>query len=150
MSRKERKGEKKKKVRKANHSESSDEGCMKFTLQARNKVPTLEKRMTYAEHRINVDTWEKAVKGYLSEKNMEMTLLQFLPNKDNRGGIKEQAWRKLGKDKLVCKDGVTKLHQFLDKKLLKTDSVRCIELNGKHMAIKHQEGRSVDKYIAKS
>ena len=43
MPRKERKGKKKKEVRKANHNESRDEGCMKLTLQARNKIPALEK-----------------------------------------------------------------------------------------------------------
>ena len=88
VSRKERKREKKKKARKVNHSESSDEGCTKFTLQARNKVPTLEKGMTYAKYKINVEMWENAMKGYMSEKNMGMTLLQSLPNEDNRGGIK--------------------------------------------------------------
>ena len=126
--RKEKKGEKKKKVRKVSHSESSDEGCTKFTLQARTKVPTLEKGMTYAKYKINVDMWKSAMKGYMSEKNMGMTLLQSLPNEDNRGGIKEQAWKKLGIDKLLCRDGVKNLLQFLDKKLLKTNFVRCIEL----------------------
>ena len=137
--RKEKKGEKKKKARKVNPSESSDEGCTKFTLKASTKVPTLEKGMTYAKYKINVDMWKNAMKGYMSEKNMGMTLLQSLPNEDNRGGIKEQAWKKLGRDKLACKDGVTNFLQFLDKKLLKTDFVRCIELNDKHTAIKHQE-----------
>ena len=37
------------------------------------------------------------------------------------------------------KDGVSNLPQGLDKKLLKTGFVRCIEPNGKHTAIKHQE-----------
>ena len=37
------------------------------------------------------------------------------------------------------KDGVSNLPQGLDKKLLKTGLVRCIELNGKYTAIKHQE-----------
>ena len=106
VSRKERKREKKKKVRKVNHSESSDEGCTKFTLQARTKVPTLEKGMTYAKYKINVDMWENAMKGYMSEKNMGMTLLQSLMNEDNRGGIKEQAWKKLGRDKFSL-DGLT-------------------------------------------
>ena len=45
---------------------------------------------------------------------------------------------------------MTNWHQFLDKKLLKTDFVRCIELNDKHTAIKHQEGWSIDKYIAEA
>ena len=45
---------------------------------------------------------------------------------------------------------MTNLIQFLDKKLLKTDFVRCIELNDKHTAIKHQEGWSIDKYIAEA
>ena len=109
---------KKKKAKRVNSSESSDEDYRKFTLQARTKVPTLEKGMTYAKYKINVDMWKNAMKGYMSEKNMGMTLLQSLPNEDKRGGIKEQAWKKLGRDKLACKDGVTNLLQFLDKKLL--------------------------------
>merc|ERR1711954_343260 len=86
----------------------------------------------------------------MSEKNVGMMLPQSLPNEGNRGGRKEQAWRKLGKDKLICKDGVTNLLQFLDEKLLKTDFVRCIELKNKHTAIKHQEGWSIDMYIAEA
>ena len=63
--------------------------------------------MTYAKYKINVDMWKHAMRGHMSEKNMRMALLQSLPNVDNRGGIKEQAWKKLGRDKLACKDGVT-------------------------------------------
>ena len=150
VTKKKKRGDKKKKVKKVTSSESSDEDSRKFTLQARTKVPTLEKGMTYAKYKINVDMWKNAMKGYMNEKNMGMTLLQSLPNEDNRGGIKEQAWKKLGRDKLACKNGVTNLLQFLDKKLLKTDFVRCIELNDKHIAIKHQEGWSIDKYIAEA
>ena len=51
---------------------------------------------------------------------------------------------------MACKDGVANFLKFLDKKLLKTDFVRCIELNDKHTAIKHQEGWSIDKYIAEA
>ena len=147
---KEKKGGKKKKARKMNSSESSDEGCTRFTLQARTKVPTIEKGMTYAKYKTNVDMWKHAMKGCMSEKSMGMALLQSLPNEDNRGGIKEQAWKKLGEAELTCKDGVDNLLQFLKKKLLKTDFVRCIELNDKHTAIKHQEGWSIDKYIAEA
>ena len=150
VTKKKKRGDKKKKVKKVTSSESSDEDYRKFTLQARTKVPTLEKGMTYAKYKINVDMWKNAMKGYMNEKDMGMTLLQSLPNEDNRGGIKEQAWKKLGRDKLACKNGVTNLLQFLDKKLLKTDFVRCIELNDKHIAIKHQEGWSIDKYIAEA
>ena len=131
-----------------NPSENSDEGCTRFTLQARTKVPTIEKGMTYAKYKTNVDMWKHAMKGCMSEKSMGMALLQSLPNEDNRRGIKEQAWKKLGKAELTCKDGVDNLLQFLEKKLLRTDFVRCIELNDKHTAIKHQEGWSIDKYIA--
>ena len=56
---------------------------------------------------------EETKKAKKAEKTNEMTLFQSLPTKDNRRGIKEQAWKKLGKDKLVCKDGVTNLFQFL-------------------------------------
>ena len=119
VSGKEKKKEKKKKVRKVNHSESSDEGCMKVILQARTKVPTLEKGMTHAKHKICADMWGNAMK-------------------------------KLGKDRLVCKDGVTNFLQVLDTKLLKTEFVRCIELDDKHTTIKHQEGWSIDKYIAEA
>ena len=42
------------------------------------------------------------------------------------------------------------LLEFLDKKLLKTEFVRCIDLNDKHVAIKYQGGWSVDKYIAEA
>ena len=151
VKKKKKKGDKKKKkVKKVSTSESREEDTRKFTLQARTKVPTLEKGMTYAKYKTNVDMWRNAMKGYMSEKDMGMTLLQSLPNEDNRGGIKEQAWKKLGMDKLACKNGVTNLLHFLDKKLLKTDFVRCIELNDKHMAIKHHEGWSIDKYIAEA
>ena len=37
-----------------------------------------------------------------------------------------------------CKDGVSNLPQGLDEKPLKTDHVRCIELNGRFLAIKRQ------------
>ena len=49
--------------------------------------------MTYAKYKINVDMWKNAMKGYMSEKNMGMTLLQSLPTEDNKGGIKEQVHR---------------------------------------------------------
>ena len=152
-SRKRKKRVKKKKVREESHSESSDEERTKFTLQPRIKIPTLEKGMTYAKYKINVEMWENAVKGYMNEKDMGLALLQALPDEDNKGGIKEQAWKQLGTkgtNKLSCRQGVKNLLQFLDKKLLKTDFVRCIELNDKHTAIKQQEGWSIDKYIAEA
>ena len=108
----------KKKVRKANHSESSDEGGTKFTFQARAKVPMLEKGMTYAEYKISVDMRGNAMKGHMSEKNIGMMLFQSPSNKDEVG----------------CKDGVTNFRQFLDKKLMKTDAVKSVELNGKQIA----------------
>ena len=60
--------------------------------------------MTYAKYKTNVDMWKNAMKGYMSGKAMGMTLLQSLPNEDNRGEIKEQAWKKLGMDKLACRN----------------------------------------------
>ena len=66
------------------------------------------------------------MKGYMMDKDMGMTLLQALPDEDNRGGLKAQAWKKLGIAMLASKSGVTHLLDFLDKKLLKTDFVRCI------------------------
>ena len=110
----------------------------------------MEKGMSYTKYKTNVDMWRNAMRGFMSEKDMGMAPLQSLPNEDNRGGIKEQAWKKLGMDKLACKNGVENLLKVLDKKLLKTDFVRCIELNDKHMAIRHQDGWSIDKYIAEA
>ena len=140
----------KKKARKETPSESSDEDYRKFTLQARTKVPTLEKGMTYAKYKTNVDMWKIAMKGHMSKKDMGMALLQALPNEDNRGGLKDQAWKKLRGEKLASKEGVANLLEFLDKKLLKTDFVRCIDLNDKHAAIKYQDGWSINKYIAEA
>ena len=87
-----------KKARKETLSESSDEDYGKLTLQARTKVPTLEKGMTYAKYKINVDMWKIAMKDYMSKKDMGMALLQALPNEDKRGGLRDQAWKKLGDD----------------------------------------------------
>ena len=106
--------------------------------------------MTYAKYKTNVDMWKIAMKGYMSKKDMGMALLQALPDEDNRGGLKDQAWKKLGKEKLASKKGVANLLGFLDKKLPKTDFVRCIDLNDKHAAIKYQDGWSIDKYIAEA
>ena len=78
-----KKEERKKKARKETPSVSSDEDYRKFTLQARTKVPTLEKGMTYAKYKTNVDMWKIAMKGYMSKKDMGMALLQALPNEDN-------------------------------------------------------------------
>merc|ERR1711942_422342 len=106
VSKKRKKRTKKKKVREESHSESSDEERTKFTLQPRTKIPTLEKGMTYAKYKINVEMWENAMKGHMNEKDMGLALLQALPNEDNKGGIKEQAWKTLGASKLVCRKGV--------------------------------------------
>ena len=122
----------------------------RFPLQTKTKVPTLERGMTYAKYKLNVEMWENAMMRCMSKEEMGMTLLQNLPDVDNRGGLKEQAWRQVGKEKLLGEDGVKYLMEFLDKKLLKTNFVRCIELNDKHTAIKHQEGWSIDKYIAEA
>ena len=141
----------KRKARKEIPDESSDEeDHRKFTLQAKTKIPTLEKGMTYAKYKTNVDMWKIAMKGHMSKKDMGMALLQALPNEDNRGGLKDQAWKKLRGEKLASKEGVANLLEFLDKKLLKTDFVRCIDLNDKHAAIKYQDGWSIDKYIAEA
>ena len=83
----------KKKARKETPSESSDEEYRKFSLQARTKVPTLEKGMTYAKYKTNVDMWKIAMKGYMSKKDMGMALLQALPNEDNRGARSHQVLR---------------------------------------------------------
>ena len=139
-----------KKARKETLSDSSDEDYEKFTIQARTKIPTLEEGMAYAKYKINVDMWKNAMKDYMSKKGMGMALLQALPDEDNRGGLKDQAWKKLGKEKLASKKGVANLLGFLDKKLPKTDFVRCIDLNDSHAAIKYQDGESVDKYIAEA
>ena len=72
---KEKKGEKERKTRKMNPSENSDEGCTRFTPQGRTKAPTLEKGLTYAKYKINVDMWKHAMRGHMSEKNMRMALL---------------------------------------------------------------------------
>ena len=106
--------------------------------------------MTYGKYKTNVDMWKIAMKGYMDKKDMGLTLLQALPDEDNRGGLKNQAWKKLGSENLRCKTGVENLLEFLDKKLLKTEFVRCIDLNDKHVAIKYQGGWSVDKYIAEA
>ena len=138
-----RKDGEKRKARKEIPGESSDEeDHRKFTLQAKTKIPTLEKGMTYAKYKTNVDMWKIAMKGHMSKKDMGMALLQALPNEDNRGGLKDQAWKKLRGEKLASKEGVANL--------LKTDFVRCIDLNDKHAAIKYQDGWSIDKYIAEA
>ena len=148
---KKKKETKKKKLKSASCSESSEEEEeRKYTLQAKAKVPSLDKGMTYAKYKNNVDMWRHAMKQHMSEKDMGMALLQALPDEDNRGGIKAQAWKKLGIEKLGSKKGVEHLLEFLDKKLLKTSFVRCVELNDRHMAIRHQEGWSVDKYISEA
>ena len=148
---KKRKETKKKKLKSASCSDSSEEEEeRKYTLQAKAKVPSLDKGMTYAKYKNNVDMWRHAMKQHMSEKDMGMALLQALPDEDNRGGIKAQAWKKLGIEKLGSKKGVEHLLKFLDKKLLKTSFVRCVELNDRHMAIRHQEGWSVDKYISEA
>ena len=95
-----RKDAEKKKARKETPSESSDEEYRKFSSQARIKVPTLEKGMTYGKYKTNVDMWKIAMKGYMDKKDMGLTLLQALPDEDNRGGLKNQAWKKLGSENL--------------------------------------------------
>lgn len=148
---KKKKETKKKKLKSVSRNESSEEEEeRKYTLQAKAKVPSLDKGMTYAKYKNNVDMWRHAMKQHMSEKDMGMALLQALPDEDNRGGIKAQAWKKLGIEKLGSKKGVEHLLEFLDKKLLKTSFVRCVELNDRHMAIRHQEGWSVDKYISEA
>ena len=149
-SRKRKKRQRNREVREGDQSESSDEERKKFTLHTKMKVPTLEKGMTYAKYKFNVEMWENAMKRCMSREGMGVALVQALPDVDNRGGIKEQAWKQVGKEKLLGKEGVKHLIQFLDKKLLKTGFVRCIELNDKHTTIKHQEGWSIDKYIAEA
>ena len=43
----------------------------------------------------------------MSQKDMGMALLQALPDDDNISGIKTQAWKQLGIDKLGSKQGTT-------------------------------------------
>ena len=57
------------------------------------------------------------------EKTNKTTLLQSVPTRASRRSTKEQAWKKFGKDRLTCKDGVINLLQFLDEKL----SIRAAE-----------------------
>ena len=147
---KKKRSRRQKRLKTVSLSGSEEEDKRKFTLQARTKVPSLDKGMTYAKYKNNVDMWKHSMKGYMMDKDMGMTLLQALPDEDNRGGLKAQAWKKLGIAMLASKSGVTHLLDFLDKKLLKTDFVRCIELNDRHMAIRHQDGWSIDRYIAEA
>ena len=102
-SRKRKKRQRNKEVREGSQSESSDEERKKITLHTKMKVPTLEKGMTYAKYKLNVEMWENAMKRCMSKESMGMALLQALPDVDNRGGIKEQAWKQVGKDKLLSR-----------------------------------------------
>ena len=146
---KKKKVEKKKRESDKECSDSSGEEIRGMTT-SKIKVPTLEKGMTYMKYKANVDMWMHSMKACMKKENMGMALLQSLPDQDNRGGLKDTAWKKLGSAKIASKDGVKNLLAFLDSKLLKADFVRCIELNDRHMAIKQLQGWSIDKYIAEA
>ena len=106
--------------------------------------------MTYAKYKLNVQMWKRAMAKWMSKEEMGMTLLMNLPDEDNRGGLKAQAWKQIGEEKLLSEEGVEHLMDFLDKKLQKTTFVTCVELNDKHAAIKRQEGWSIEKYISEA
>ena len=100
---------------------SEEEACRKKEAE---KEKEDEKRLEEKEKRTKAEKGEKTTKKEIqdeeasrkeetkkakkAEKTNEMTLFQSSSTKHNRGGIKEQAWKKSEKDKLVCKDGVTK------------------------------------------
>ena len=65
-------------------------------IQSKIRVPTLERGMTYLKYKLNVQMWKKAMAKWMSKEEMGMTLLTNLPDEDNRGGLKAQAWRQIG------------------------------------------------------
>ena len=61
-------------MKNARVSDIDEEDDRKFTIQARTKVPSLEKGMIYAECKENVDMWKHAMKDYMNEKEEKLLL----------------------------------------------------------------------------
>ena len=143
---------KNKRKKRKKSSSSSDEGreSKRRVAVTKMKVPTLEEGTTYNKYRMNVEMWVAGVRHTMNEEDMAMNLLQALPDKDNRGGLKGQIWKKHGEKGLRNRRGVEIFLDFMDRKMKKADFVRCIELNDRHMAIKQKQGWNIDKYIAEA